>query len=133
MRLLHDAPMAAQPKRIVVGFDGTAGARRALDAAVELVGYGSTLTVVAVGRDGDRRVKDVLAAAHEVLLRRLVTAEYVERLGNAAEELVGVARERGADLLIVGRRGGADPPRVEPGSVSADVVRSASCDVLVVG
>ena len=125
--------MAAQPKRIIVGFDGTEGARRALDAAVEHLGYGSTLTVVAVGRDGDRNVRDVLEVAHEQLLTRLVTAEYVERIGDPAEELVRAASELRADLVIVGRRGGGDAPRVEPGSVSADVVRRAPCDVLVVG
>ena len=125
--------MAAQPKRIIVGYDGTEGAHRALDSAVELLGYGSTLTVVTVGRDGDRNVRDVLEVAHEQLLKRLVTAEYVERVGDPAEELVRTASELGADLVIVGRRGGADAPRVEPGSVSADVVRRAPCDVLVVG
>ena len=125
--------MAAQPKRIIVGFDGSEGARRALDAGVELLGYGSTLTVVSVGRDGDHGVREVLADVHDALLSRLITAEYVARIGDAAEELVRAASELNADLLIVGRRGGADAPRIEPGSVSADVVRRAPCDVLVVG
>jgi len=130
---LQDAPVAAQPKRIVVGFDGTDGARRALDAAVEIMGYGSTLTVVMVGRDGDRTAKDVLSTAHDVLLDKLVTADYVQRIGEAAEELVAAAIELHADLVIVGRRGGEEALRGEPGSVSADVVRRAPCDVLVVG
>jgi nucleotide-binding universal stress UspA family protein len=124
--------MAAQPRRIVVGFDGSDGARRALDAAVEVMGYGSSLTVVAVARDGDRTTKDVLGAARDVLLGRLVTADYVQRIGEAADELVAVAAELHADLVIVGRRGGLEALRGEPGSVSADVVRRAPCDVLVV-
>ena len=124
--------MAAQPRRIVVGFDGTEGARRALDAAVEIMGYGSRLTVVTVGRDGDRRARDVLATAHDALLARLVTAEYVQRIGDAAKELVAAATELHADLVIVGRRGGEETLQGEPGSVSADVVRNAPCDVLVV-
>lgn len=124
--------MAAQPRRIVVGFDGTDGARRALDAAVDVMGYGSSLTVVNVGRNGDRTAKNVLGAARELLLGRLVTADYVQRIGEAADELVAVAAELRADLVIVGRRGGPEAVRREPGSVSADVVRRAPCDVLVV-
>jgi nucleotide-binding universal stress UspA family protein len=41
-----------------------------------------------------------------------------------------VARAVGADLVVVGRRGAL---RRVLGSVSADVVRRAPCDVLVVG
>jgi nucleotide-binding universal stress UspA family protein len=125
--------VAAQPKRIVIGFDGTAGARRALETAAGLMGYGSSLTVVSVARDGARSVRAALDEAHELLLARLVTADYVERLGDPAEELVEVAAELGADLVVVGRRGGPEALRDEPGSVSADVVRRAPCDVLVVG
>jgi len=40
--------MAAQPRRIVVGFDGSDAAWRALDVAAGLTGYGSTLAVVSV-------------------------------------------------------------------------------------
>ena len=125
--------MAAQPRRIIVGFDGTEGAQRALESAVHLMGYGSTLTVVTVAPDGGNGGRDVLANAREFLLGRLVTATYVERFGQPAEELVGAAGELGADLVVVGRRGGKDGVRNEPGSVSADVVRFAPCDVLVVG
>lgn len=125
--------MAALPKRIIVGFDGTIGARRALEAAVQLMGYGSMLTVVSVGREGDGGGRDVLAGAREWLLSQLVTAAYLNRMGDAAEELVGAAQELDVDLVVVGRRGAQDGPHQEPGSVSADVVRNAPCDVLVVG
>ena len=130
---LHDAPMAAQPKRIIVGYDATEGAHRALEAAAHLMGYGSALTVVTVAPEGNSGGHNVLAKAREFLLDRLVTATYVERLGEPAEELVQAATELGVDLVVVGRRGGGDDARHEPGSVSADVVRLAPCDVLVVG
>jgi nucleotide-binding universal stress UspA family protein len=123
--------VAAQPKNIVVGFDGSQGARRALDAAADLIGYGSTLTVVSVAPNGVPIQSDVLAEARAWLLDRLVTATYVHRVGEAADELVAVATELGADLLVVGRRSEDGEPA--PGSVSADVVRRAACDVLVVG
>ena len=40
--------MAPRPRRIMVGYDGSDAATRALDVAADLVGYGSTLEVVAV-------------------------------------------------------------------------------------
>jgi nucleotide-binding universal stress UspA family protein len=126
--------MAAQPKRIVVGFDGTEGARRALDAASQLMGYGSTLTVVRVRREGpsdDER--DPLDAARDLLIERLITARYEQRIGDPADEIVGVARDLDADVIVVGRRGPRERNGMGPGSVSADVVRRAGCDVLVVG
>ncbi len=129
--MLHDASVAAQPRKIVVGFDRSEGAQRALDAAAQLLGYGSTLTVVSVSPDGERTATDALAAARESLLDRLVTARYVSRAGNAADELVAAAIELDADLLVVGRRSEEDQPA--PGSVSAEVVRRSACDVLIVG
>ena len=123
--------MAAQPKNIVVGFDGSEGARRALEAAAHLIGYGSTLTVVSVDPSGAPTGRDALAEARDWLLNRLVTATYLSRFGDAGGELVAAANELGADLLVVGRRGQDGEPA--PGSVSAEVVRRAACDVLVVG
>ena len=123
--------MASQAKTIVVGYDGTEGARRALEAAAQLIGYGSTLTVVSV-RSGDApEPQDVLAEARAWLLDRLVTATYIRRRGDAAGELVAAATELEADLVVVGRRGVDGEPA--PGSVSVEIVRRADCDVLVVG
>jgi nucleotide-binding universal stress UspA family protein len=125
--------MAAQPKRIVVGFDGTDGARRALDAASQLMGYGSTMTVVRVHKEGADREPDPLDAARDFLIERLVTARYEGRVGNPADEIVGVARDLEADVIVVGRRGPRERDGAGPGSVSSDVVTRAGCDVLVVG
>ena len=126
--------MVVRPKRIVVGFDDTEGARRALDAAAQLMGYGSTMTVVSVAREGLRgEAADPLETARDVLIEQLITARYEERRGDAADEIVGVARDIDADVIVVGRRGPREQNGAGPGSVSADVVRRASCDVLVVG
>jgi nucleotide-binding universal stress UspA family protein len=124
--------MAAQARKILVGFDGSEAAHRALDVAAQLTGYGSTLAVVSVGRDGGRDAGDLLTEARECLLRRQVTATYLQRVGEPADELVEAARELEADLVVVGRRGRRALRRPIPGSVSAQVVRRASCDVFVV-
>jgi nucleotide-binding universal stress UspA family protein len=121
--------MAARPRKIVVGYDGSEASRRALDAAADLVGYGSTLSVVTVrNAEVDR---DVPRAAREHLQRRHVEARYHEPAGEAAEQLVEVAESLGADLVVVGRRD-RRPLRALLGSVSSRVVRRAHCDVLVV-
>jgi nucleotide-binding universal stress UspA family protein len=119
--------MSAQPKRILVAYDGSEAGVRALDAAAQLVGYGSSLTVVHVSPDSNGNGPDALAAARERLLGRQVTASYLARAGEPAEEIVEAARELEADLVVVGRR---TPP--VPESVSAQVARNAPSDVLVV-
>jgi nucleotide-binding universal stress UspA family protein len=125
--------MAARPKRIVVGFDGTEGARRALDAAAQLMGYGSTMTVVRVRSEGADDGRDPLDSARDLLIERLITARYEQRVGDPADEIVDVAHDLDADVIVVGRRGLTERNGAGPGSVSADVLRRASCDVLVVG
>lgn len=124
--------MASHARRIVVGFDGSEPAWRALEAAAELVGYGSTLAVVAVVEEGTGDARAALADARERLLRRQVAATYVQRVGEPARELVEAARELEADLVVVGSSTGAPPGGSVPGSVGGEVVRSAPCDVLVV-
>lgn len=124
--------MAAQARKIVIGFDGSEASWRALDVAARLTGYGSTLAVVAVGREGNGSISALLEAAHERLLGHQLAATYLEKVGQPAEELVAAAKELGADLVVVGRRGGRTADRPVPGSVSAEVVRTASCDVLVI-
>lgn len=104
-----------RPRNILVAYDGSDSARRALDRAAALSGYGSVLTVVSA--DGP----EALAEARERLLSRQVAALYVERAGEAGEALIEKARELEADLVVIGRRSG-----------SADVIREAPCDVLVV-
>ncbi|MGZ8703030.1 MAG: universal stress protein [Gaiellaceae bacterium] len=121
--------MAARPKRIMVGYDGSDAAARALDVAADLAGYGSTLAVVTVHTGEPDRA--TAAAARERLLRRHVQARYVETGGEPADALLDKARELEAELIVIGRsNGGMRPAPI--GSVSFEVVRDAPCDVLVV-
>jgi nucleotide-binding universal stress UspA family protein len=118
--------MSARPRKIMVGYDGSDAAGRALDVAAALAGYGSTLAVVTIHTsepDGS-----VTAGARDRLQQRLVQAGYHEATGEPAKQLVQKARELDADLLVIGRRKG----RPLLGSVSSKVIRRASCDVLVV-
>jgi nucleotide-binding universal stress UspA family protein len=121
--------MAARPRRIIVGYDGSDASGRALVAAADLVGYGSTLAVVTVHTREPNG--STTAMAREELLRRHVEARYHELGGEPAEALLEKAEELEADLIVIGRRnGGALPAPI--GSVSSKIVRDAPCDVLVV-
>jgi nucleotide-binding universal stress UspA family protein len=97
------------------------------------MGYGSTMTVVSVAAESPSERSDPLADAREFLLGHLVSARYERRVGDAAEEIVDAARGVDADVIVVGRRGPDESNGSPQGSVSADVVRRARCDVLVVG
>lgn len=121
--------MATRPLRIMVGYDGSDSAVRALDAAAELFGYGSTLSVVSVNANGGGAA--TTAAARAQLHRRHIEARYHETSGEPADELVEKAHELEADLIVIGRRNG-NRRRAFPGSVTSRVIQHASCDVLVV-
>jgi nucleotide-binding universal stress UspA family protein len=121
--------MPGRPRQIIVGYDGSEASQRALDAAADLVGYGSSLAVVHVRRAGSP-TRVTLELAREHLLGRQLTARYLEPCGHPAKEIVEAARAVRADLVVVGRRNALK--RALLGSVSAGVVRRAPCDVLVV-
>jgi len=114
--------MAARPRNILVGYDGSEEAKRALDAAADLAGYGSTLAVVPVADDGAARHEDLVSEARQRLLLRHATARYVEPIGDPAEVLVEKARELAADLVVVGRSS----------ALQLRALGRAPCDVLVV-
>ena len=113
----------------MVGYDGSEASSRALAAAADLVGYGSTLAVVTVHQGEIDR--SAVTDARDRLQERHVEALYHELRGVPADQLVEKAQELGADLIVVGRRS-RNPLRTLLGSVSAKVVRRAQCDVLVV-
>lgn len=131
-------------KNIVVGYDGSDAARRALERAAEIAN-GATVTVVSavhvmppVGRAAVQVDPDEIAErwhqldeAKTFLAGKAVAVKTVESHGDPAEGIVETARDAGADL-IVGTRGANVASRVLLGSVSTKVVHEAPCDVLVV-
>ena len=141
---------------ILVGYDGSRPAERALERAAELAGLaGARVIVVSVGTIdpvvgagafglayplpisvGEREAEDVWREHRErveALLREQgVEHEFVTSLGPADEEIVAQAEHRGADLIVVGTREPGFLQRLLAGSVSAGVARKAHCDVLVV-
>jgi nucleotide-binding universal stress UspA family protein len=137
-------------KTIVVGYDETEAAKRALDRTAELAAaFGSTVIVTSVapvmissGRGGEAGAIDPtdppaehmaeLAHAGEHLAGKGVTAELKGAIGEPAETIVQLAEERNADLIVVGTREPNVLERLLGQSVSQAVSRQAHCDVLIV-
>jgi nucleotide-binding universal stress UspA family protein len=72
------------------------------------------------------RVRAMLECAHSVDITTHI------REGEASAEITTVAREVGADLVVVGMRGLRSVERLFMGSVSTEVLRSAACSVMLV-
>ena len=131
--------------KIVVGYDGSEAAIRALERAAAIAGDQDRIVVVAVAvpypRSGitipaNRDAEEIQAGKHDLsaarrhLLERRVQAETVQAHGNPAEVLIEASKD--ADLVIVGSRRLNRLQRLVLGSVSSRVVHEAACDVLVV-
>jgi nucleotide-binding universal stress UspA family protein len=131
-------------KHILVGFDGSANSLRALEEALEVAQPETRITVVAAAQppappdyDVPDGTEDLGQREHELDdARRLLeelgrTGEVVAVNGAPADVLVEEAEQRGADLIVVGRRGLTGAERLVMGSVSAKVARTAACSVLI--
>jgi nucleotide-binding universal stress UspA family protein len=129
--------------RILVGYDGSEAARRALVHAAELVGHGGTVDVINVITAqpvsarietlGDRernRQRKLLQEAKAVLDEWEVGMTPVKAVGDPATAIRTAAEESGVGIVVVGR--GSGLRRLIHGSVSTRLVRQAPCDVLVV-
>lgn len=145
---------------ILVGYDGTRSAERALARAVGLAqAFDSRLVVVSVsapepvavtgGAFGlmpyHHREPDVtLARTDEAVWRQHrervesfcaragVPVDFAAVTGEPTGEIVEVADAHDADLIVVGTREPGFFERLLSGSVSQGVARRAHCDVLIV-
>ncbi len=131
--------------KIVVGYDGSDAAKRALERAADMAGDGGQVLVVAAAESHARtgitegahldpseveRRREDLEEAQAFMSERGISVETTEAQGDPGDVVVEAAK--GADLVIVGSRGLNPLQRLLLGSVSSKVVHRAECDVLVV-
>lgn len=134
-------------KRILIATDGSDGARLAVSEGLELARRGgSEVTFVSVhdtpsvflgdpfyGRalnndlDAARAIADALGQAQAAGV--IANVEILE--GDAAEEVARLAEVSEVDLVVVGSRGRGPVARALLGSVSAGVLKTCRCPVLV--
>jgi nucleotide-binding universal stress UspA family protein len=132
-------------RKIVVGYDGSESAHRAVQRVAELIQNGTAVTVVSavpldVGSLGPELPEPSEVAEHArqleealgVLKGSGITARGIELEGNPADIILDEARKSGADLVVVGTGGKNAVERFVLGSVSDKVAHRAPCDVLIV-
>ncbi len=150
--------MSIFPTKILLATDGSEEAQLALSTAVDQTNStNSELHVVTVGPWNP----DPAYATHEASFRRQTYEEVSEAIGKEAQqildeqvkkikeaggavqeahlrrgrkdqEIVRLAEEIGAGLIVVGSRGRGGVRRALMGSVSDSVIRHAHCPVMVV-
>ena len=146
--------MGQFPTRLLLATDGSEEAELAALKAVDLAERtNAELHVVHVGvvpsflrsdpgtRGYDGKLYEQLEEESRELLRKLswrvkvaggtVTGSHL-RMGAVDLEIVALAKELGADLIIMGCRGHRGIRRAIVGSISDTVIRHAPCPVLVV-
>ena len=141
---------------IVVGYDKDEASSRALDRAIEEARKSrAQLVVVAVAEmplnpEGPQNfgtlddwpaqmiplvepaeLEPVLAEARERVESAGLTGEYTWAAGEPASAIVGAARERGAELIVIGSHHHGFLARVLGPDVATQVKRDAGCDVIV--
>jgi nucleotide-binding universal stress UspA family protein len=146
--------MSIFPTRILLAIDGSEEAELAALRAVDLAdATDSELHVVHVGvvprflesypgtLGYERRLYDQIEEESRQLLRELswrvkvvggTVAGTHLRMGAVDLEIVGLAKELQADLIVMGCRGHRGIRRAIEGSISDAVIRHAPCPVLVV-
>jgi nucleotide-binding universal stress UspA family protein len=141
------------PAKILLATDGSEEAELAARTAIDLAeSTGTELHVVYVERlpnflDGpgtigyDHLLYEKYEQEAREVLRKLVWRVQVAggtvagthlRMGGVADEIVGLAEELEAGLIVMGSRGHGGIRRALMGSVSDSVVRHAHCPVMIV-
>lgn len=137
--------MEPKAPNVLIAYDGSEPSRRALDRVSNFVPNASVAVVTVAApvyrdpslskfpdEDEEKRQQAALAEAKAILVASGIDARTAAPVGDAADEIVRIAREAGADLLVLGARGLNPVKRLVLGSVSTKVLHNAPCDLLVV-
>lgn len=131
--------------RMLVAYDGSGQARKALAWAARFVAPEVTVISVVQTLGGSERIADAVdpaggSSAHQIQLGEAVgvlsglgiVPEVIAAAGNPAEEIIRAAEAGSFDLILVGSQGLNAIERFLLGAVSDRVARYAPCPVLVV-
>jgi nucleotide-binding universal stress UspA family protein len=133
-------------RKVLIGYDGTESAQRAMERAVELRSDGDTFSVISVTpvvaggpraggpyMPGDTPVehRQELVDAKAWLAGHGIEAGTIAAVGDPGTAICEVAERDGFDTIVVGSRNLKGVKRLLLGSVSDRVAHHAPCDVLI--
>ncbi len=146
-------PETAGFHTVVVSTDGTPFAMRAVETAFRLAKRdGAKIIVISVvdtsvvadfagrpeaqrekvGRELEVNAEEAVAKVGKMAAEEGVDAEMIVRKGRPHIEVVTVANQAEADLVVIGKKSGFHAARYPLGSLAQRVVEDADCAVLVV-
>jgi nucleotide-binding universal stress UspA family protein len=127
---------------LLLAYDGSAVAKRALEHAATLVGRGGEVAVInvipaqsvssrleTVSDDERSRQASILHEARAALGRRGIEPQLIEAVGDPVTEILAAAEATNAGTIVVGR---SERRHLAHGSLDERLVRGAKADVLVV-
>lgn len=133
--------------KIVVGYDGSPQAKKALERAKAIAEkYGSKIYVVHVIDTAVLSLSDMFSSPAVIASLKEKAEQLIKEAlaflgqgaegkileGDPAHEIVKFAREVNASLIVLGARGLSTIRRILMGSVSSRVVQESPIDVLIV-
>lgn len=145
---MSETTSAARMQRILLPTDGSEHSEGAVRVAIEAAAKCSSqlfaLTMVISNPEvealapeivarGERRAREILDGVEAKAKARGVTVERLVRHGqDPANQIVGQAEKRNADIIIMGRRGVRGLARMMVGEATVRVCGRAPCSVMVV-
>jgi nucleotide-binding universal stress UspA family protein len=123
--------MNGKPQKVLVASDGSDGSWPPARVAGDLGAAGATVELIHVD-DGKHPGADEVVAEQAAEIAAAVGGEpeLLKEEGHPTEKIVEAARERGASLIVCGRRGLTGIKSL--GSVSERVVHQAGCSVMLI-
>jgi nucleotide-binding universal stress UspA family protein len=122
-------------KNILVATDGSTCSEVASDWAVGIAKVsGGSVVVISVAEDEKAmdEAKTCVEKVKEIAGKEGVKSETMVEKGKAAEAIVGTAKQKGCDLIVLGSHGRTGVSRLLMGSVAERVIGHAEGSVLVV-
>jgi nucleotide-binding universal stress UspA family protein len=138
---------------IIVGCDLSEGSDQALARAIAIAKRHNARILLVHAQADDAPVKDVdnemlkqlgevsaairvaeareIASRMQTIVAQGLKTDVISRIGPPGEVITHAANEEGADLIVVGTHGRTGLSRFLIGSVAAETIRHAACDVLV--
>lgn len=122
---------SAALERVLVAYDGSSHAKKALQLATEIAEAWDVLFKVVSVTDDSEGDEELLEAARSYVEAHELKVEFISKTGDPSEVLVDYADEVKADLIVMGAYGHTKVREWVVGSTTAYTINHAPCPVLL--